>query len=72
LPFPGDVGETHGQCANPAPQRTLRLVGGFPGVFEHFVGVERQSRIQQPLRLGQRFLGFPLDALRLSLDAVRA
>src|SRR6266704_1330423 len=50
---PPDVGQTDGELRQTAPQFAFALWGSLPGALQHLVCVERATRIEQPLRLGE-------------------
>lgn len=67
----GGVRGAHGQLGHALPQGALRLGGALPGVFQHFMGVERHAVVQQPLGLDKGLVRRPEDALLLAGKAGR-
>jgi hypothetical protein len=41
----GGMGGAHGELGQALPQRALRLGGGLPGVFQHFVSMKQHQHI---------------------------
>src|SRR3712207_8993387 len=58
------------RSGEPAPQLALPVGRGLPGCLQHIVGRERQTLVEEALRLGDALvraedevLGYPLDVL---------
>ncbi len=65
------VRRANGELRQSLPQRAIGLRRRLPGVLENLVRVERQARVEQPLRLVERLVRCADNALRLPLDALR-
>jgi hypothetical protein len=66
------MGQTDGELRQTAPQFAFALWGRLPGALQHLVRVERATRIEQPLRLGEglvrgqrKVVGHPRDPGRV-------
>jgi hypothetical protein len=47
------MGQTDGELRQTAPQFAFALWGSLPDALQHLVRMERATRIEQPLRLGE-------------------